>query len=104
MPYGYPGGYPAGAPQAYYGWSGAPLPSNGAGTAALVLGIISAAGFCLWPLAILVGLLAVIFGGVGRVKVTRGEATNGGQALAGLICGTVGTLLGIGFGLIVLLT
>ncbi|MCT7355419.1 hypothetical protein N4P33_25145 [Streptomyces sp. 15-116A] len=106
VPYGYPGGY-VGAPgpgQAYYGWSMTPMPSNGLGVAGLVLGIISAAGFCLWPLAIVLGVLGVIFGSVGRAKVTRGEATNPGQALAGIICGAVGLVLGIGFGVLLLTT
>jgi hypothetical protein len=120
VPYGYPGGsgggygYPgpavgqtgygaAAQQQGYYGWGAVQLPNNGLGTAGLVLGIISAAVFCLWPVAIVVGVLAVIFGSVGRAKVSRGEATNGGQALAGIICGAVGILLGVGFGLLVLL-
>ncbi|MGV9451337.1 DUF4190 domain-containing protein [Streptomyces sp. NPDC003635] len=96
VPYGYPGTY--GAPGGYgygYGWSGQhPMPSNGMGTAALVLGIISAAVFCLWPVAIVLGVLALIFGLLGRGKVRRGEATNDGQALAGAICGAAGIVLG----------
>ncbi|AVH61117.1 hypothetical protein C4B68_11000 [Streptomyces dengpaensis] len=101
LPYGY--GHPqyAPAPPGYqgvpdYGWTGAPfMPSNGMGTAGLVLGIIAAAVFCLWPLAIVLGILAVIFGVIGRGKVRHGEATNPGQALAGIICGAVGIALGI---------
>ncbi|MEV7793749.1 DUF4190 domain-containing protein [Streptomyces sp. NPDC087512] len=107
VPYGYPGqaGYPAPPSQGYYGWPGAtPMPSNGPGTAGLVLGIVSAAVFCLWPLAIVLGVLGVVFGAVGRAKATRGEATNPGQALAGVICGIAGIVLGVGFGLLVLLT
>ena len=96
---GYPGAGPVshGAP-GYYGWPGmAPASSNGMGTAALVLGIISDVVFCLWPISILLGVLALIFGFVSRAKVTRGEATNAGQALAGIICGAVGIVLGLGF-------
>ncbi|MET9383074.1 DUF4190 domain-containing protein [Streptomyces sp. NPDC002928] len=111
MPYGYPGGYAypaqpgyggAHGPQApgvpgYYGWPGMPpMANNGMGTAGLVLGILSAIVFCLWPIAIIMGILGVIFGAIGRKKANRGEATNGGQALAGLICGAVGIALGIG--------
>ncbi len=101
VPYGYPGGhgYPPGPPSAggYYGWPGLqPLPNNGMGTAGLVLGIISAVIFCLWPVAIIVGVLALIFGTIGRVKARRGEATNPGQALAGIICGAAGVVLGLG--------
>jgi hypothetical protein len=115
VPYGYPGayGHPAaqppghgGAPgQGYYGWTGtAPIPSNGLGVTGLVLGIISAVVFCLWPVAIVLGALALIFGSIGRGKAARGEATNPGQALAGIICGAVGVALGIGFGVLVLTT
>ncbi|MGW0817159.1 DUF4190 domain-containing protein [Streptomyces viridiviolaceus] len=111
VPYGYPGGYghpgPPGhvGPQGYYGWPGmAPMPSNGLGTAGLVLGIIAAVGFCLWPLAIIVGILGVVFGAIGRGKARRGEATNPGQALAGIICGAAGIALGIGFGVLVIAT
>ncbi|MFJ5778174.1 DUF4190 domain-containing protein [Streptomyces sp. NPDC093094] len=111
--YGYPGtgtgyGYPAPVVQpapgpGYYGWPGAPVvPSNGMGTAGLVLGIIADVIFCLWPVAIVVGILAVIFGAVGRGKAKRGEATNPGQALAGIICGVVGIALGIGLGALVI--
>ncbi|WP_308040168.1 DUF4190 domain-containing protein, partial [Streptomyces sp. PSKA30] len=115
VPYGYPGGhgYPGGpgyggppthGAQGYYGWPGAQaMPSNGLGTAGLVVGIVAAAGFCLWPVAIILGILGVIFGAVGRSRANRGEATNPGQALAGIICGTVGILLGAGFGILVLM-
>ncbi|WP_319245809.1 DUF4190 domain-containing protein, partial [Streptomyces scabiei] len=108
-PYGYaqyPAAYPSGhthpgfghpAPGAGYPWPAmAPPPSNGMGITAMVLGICAAALFCLWPLAILLGIMAVIFGSIGRVKARRGEATNPGHALAGIICGAVGILLGIG--------
>lgn len=103
MQYGYPGyaGYPGGSGypgypgHAGYGWPGLePMPSNGLGTAGLVLGIISAAVFCLWPVAIVVGVLALIFGTIGRSRARRGEATNAGQALAGIICGAAGVVLG----------
>ncbi|MFF4489004.1 DUF4190 domain-containing protein [Streptomyces sp. NPDC001544] len=97
LPYGYPGqpgyGYPAGHG---YGWPGTqPTPSNGMGTAALSLGILAALCFWLWPLAIVLGVLAVIFGVIGRGKARRGEATNGGQSLAGIICGAAGLVLGL---------
>ncbi|MFH9178666.1 DUF4190 domain-containing protein [Streptomyces albogriseolus] len=106
VPYGYPHAGYAGAPaQGYPGWAGVPpLPSNGMGVASLVLGIIAAAAFCLWPVAIVLGVLAVIFGAIGRGKANRGEATNGGQALAGVICGAVGSALALTFGVIVLVT
>jgi hypothetical protein len=100
--YGYPGfpvyGQPGPGyqrPHGYGGWPPVmpPAPRNGLGTAGLVLGIVSAVVFCLWPLALVVGVLGVVFGVVGRRRAGRGEATNGGQALAGIICGAVGILL-----------
>ncbi len=100
-------GYPA--PPMYnggpgYGWApGAPLPSNGLGTASLVIGIIAPVLFCIWPLAIILGILAVVFGMIGRGKVRRGQATNAGQALAGIICGAVGIVLATVFGVLIIL-
>ncbi|MFK4069170.1 DUF4190 domain-containing protein [Streptomyces sp. NPDC029674] len=105
---GYPGyagypGYPGGQGAPGYGWPAMPMaPANGMGVAGLVLGIIATVGFCLWPLAIVLGILAVIFGSLGRGKARRGEATNGGQALAGIICGAVGIVLSVAL-LVVLL-
>lgn len=113
MPYGYPGGPGHPSPQGYpgypgypgyqgqgqpgYGWPAMPMaPANGMGVTSLVLGIIAAAVFCLWPLAIVLGVLAIIFGAIGRGRARRGEATNPGQALAGLICGIAGVVLGVG--------
>ncbi|WP_316959266.1 DUF4190 domain-containing protein [Streptomyces sp. TRM68367] len=88
--YGYPG-YPAG-----YGWPGMPAaPQNGMGIAAMVLGIISCCLFCLYGVVSLItGILAVVFGIKGRKRVERGEATNHGQAQAGLIMGIIGIVLG----------
>lgn len=99
--YGYPGQpfppYPVG-PGGYGGWPGAqPMPNNGLGTGSLVTGIISVVGFCAWPVALVMGVLAIVFGSIGRARVRRGEATNGGQALAGIICGSVGLLLAVAF-------
>ncbi|MFJ3824852.1 DUF4190 domain-containing protein [Streptomyces nodosus] len=80
----------------HYAWPGAPVaPSDGMGTASLVLGIISVVGFCLCGASIVPGVLAVIFGILGLRKARRGEATNGGVALAGIICGAVGMVLAV---------
>ncbi|QKW09480.1 DUF4190 domain-containing protein [Streptomyces sp. NA04227] len=103
VPYG-PGQVPYGAyatpyPPSPYHWHG-PLPappSDGMGTASLVTGLLSVLGFCLWPVSILLGICAVVFGVVQRGKVRRGEATNGGHALAGIICGSVGASLALIF-------
>ncbi|MFF4660142.1 hypothetical protein [Streptomyces sp. NPDC001381] len=105
LPYGYPGGYgyPAPPPGGSY-WPGVPQgESNGMGVAGMVLGIVSAVIFCLWPLAIVLGILGIVFGAIGRRKAHRGEATNPGQALSGIICGSAGIALGLGLGVLVIL-
>lgn len=84
-------GYGFGYPMAF------PRPDNGLGVAALVLGSVGTVLFFTSILAAMIGVLAVIFGAVGRIRASRGQATNGGQALAGLILGIVAVIAGIGF-------
>jgi hypothetical protein len=82
-----------------YGYSpppAPPAPSNGLGTTALVLGILSILlafvpilGFVSYPLAI----LGIVFGLVGLRRVGRRVATNRGVALAGLISSVLGFVL-----------
>ncbi|MEV7416716.1 DUF4190 domain-containing protein [Streptomyces sp. NPDC089919] len=117
--YGYPGfppqgppgyqqappGYPQGPPPGYQGYPGypgyahggwgAPQPRNAFGVTALVLGILSVLIFCSSVFAVVMGITAIVFGFLGRGRAKRGEATNGGQALAGIILGAVGVVLGI---------
>ncbi|WP_327255177.1 DUF4190 domain-containing protein [Streptomyces sp. NBC_01244] len=80
---GYPG-YPGGG---YPGHPAYPSRSNGFGITALVLGILSVVTCYL---GLLFGVPAIIFGVLGRGKAKRGEADNGGLALAGIITGAVG--------------
>lgn len=65
-------------------------PKNGMGVASLVLGIL---GVIPLVFPIVMSILAIIFGGIGRSRATRGEATNKGVATAGLVLGIIGTLL-----------
>jgi heme/copper-type cytochrome/quinol oxidase subunit 2 len=77
---------------------GAPLsrPRNGFGIAALVLGLLALV--LSWTIigGIVLGLLALIFGLLGRARARRGEATNGGLSLAGIVLGVIGLLIAIG--------
>ncbi|MFG2718034.1 DUF4190 domain-containing protein [Streptomyces sp. NPDC048416] len=94
---GYPG-YPGQQPSyGYPGWAGMSAPQNGFGTAAMVLGIIACASmFCTWGIAgIVLGVLALIFGLLGKGRAARGEANNRGQAVAGVVMGIIGIVLGI---------
>ncbi|WP_406062656.1 DUF4190 domain-containing protein [Streptomyces sp. NBC_01077] len=92
--YGYPG-YPSYSGGSGYG--GQPgwqqPPSNGMGTTSMVLGIIAVVGFCMYGLGVVLGVLALIFGIIGLKKAGRGEATNRGMAIAGVVLGIIGTLI-----------
>ncbi|WP_079123166.1 M48 family metalloprotease [Streptomyces abyssalis] len=77
---------------------------NGMGVASLVLGITATALFWLWPIAIALGALAVIFGVIGRGSAKRGEAGNPRQALAGVVFGALGAALALAVGLAVTVT
>jgi hypothetical protein len=90
----YPQGpYPQAAypPQPFAG--GYLPPRNGIGTAALVCGIIAVVLSWTVYVGIILGILAICFGGVGIGRSTRGEATNRSSALAGLILGIVAIAL-----------
>lgn len=78
--YGYPaqGGYGGGQPA---------KPSNGIGIAALVIGIVSIFLFWFPVLGLVLAILAVVFGIVGIRKASRGEATNKGMAITGVVTG-----------------
>ncbi|MFJ3270685.1 DUF4190 domain-containing protein [Streptomyces sp. NBC_01707] len=99
--YGYPaapgpqyGSYPGYTGYGQTPWGSAP--SNGMGTAAMVLGILAVCLFCIYGIpSLILGALALIFGILGRKRVQRGEATNSGQALAGIIMGSIGMALGV---------
>ncbi|WP_329455376.1 DUF4190 domain-containing protein [Streptomyces sp. NBC_01497] len=94
--YGYPQYPGASAPYAGSGWTGQGMPSNGMGTAAMVLGIVSVVGFCMYGIVgLITGILAIVFAVKGRRKADNGEATNRGAATAGLILGWIGAVLGL---------
>ncbi|MFI8996059.1 DUF4190 domain-containing protein [Streptomyces sp. NPDC053542] len=89
--------FPPGAPVP----TGVPAPQaarNGLGIAALVLGVIGVlSGLIplLFWFAGTLGLLALIFGLVGRGRAKRGQATNKGVALAGVLLGIAGLILSV---------
>jgi hypothetical protein len=73
---------------------------NGMGTTALVIGVVALTLVLLLlfsPLGALLGLVAVLFGILGLMRVNRGEADNRGQAVTGLVTGGIALLLGVFF-------
>ena len=62
--------------------------------AALVVGILSILALIFFPLALALGIAAIILGVLGRKRVRTG-AKHGGLALAGIITGAIATLLAL---------
>ncbi|MEO3760599.1 DUF4190 domain-containing protein [Mycobacterium sp. B14F4] len=81
----YPGGYPPPPQQPYPGYAPPPTgPKNGLGIASLVIAIIALLSVFG---GIVLGVVAVILGFLGWGRAKRGEATNGGMAVAGIVLG-----------------
>ena len=89
----YPGSYPPPPPQPYAGYAPPPrAPQNGLGIASLVTAII---GLLTVIGGIILGIVAIILGFLGRDRVNRGEADNGGVATAGIILGFLGIIVSL---------
>ena len=82
------------APQ---GMAAGPPSTSGMAIASLVLGILCLILFFTHIFALIIGLLAVIFGHVSRgaINRSRGRIGGGGMALAGLITGYIGMVLAV---------
>ncbi|ULN50603.1 DUF4190 domain-containing protein [Mycolicibacterium goodii] len=100
-PGAYPGGYPP--PPPYGGYPSQPSgpvttgPRNGLGIAALITAI---AGLVLcWSIigGIVVGAVAIVLGFLGHSRAKRGEATNGGVAITGIVLGGIAVVLSLAF-------
>jgi hypothetical protein len=92
----FPGGYPAPAP--YYGYVRPPVgPKNGVGIASLVLAIIALLSVWTVFVAVVLGPAAVVVGFIGRGRVKRGTANNGGVAIAGIALGALAIIVGVAF-------
>jgi len=72
-------------------------PRNGLGIGALVIAIIGLVSCLTVVGGVLLGVVAVIMGLVARGRVKRGEADNGGVALAGVVLGFLSILAGLAF-------
>ena len=67
---------------------------NGLATAALVTGIVGASLFFLPWIAIILGILALVFGIVALYKIKRGTSDAKGRAVTGVVLGPVAIILG----------
>jgi hypothetical protein len=101
--YGQPGyGVPPtgyGVPPTGYGYPGAVAPRpDPLAIVSMVAGIVSIPfAPCCSMLSIIAGVLGLVFGFIARHRIagSGGASTGGGMALAGIIVGAVGVLLGI---------
>lgn len=94
----YPGGYPPPPWQPYPGYfPPAAAPRNGLGIASLVIAVVALV--LVWSVfgAVILGAIAAVIGLVARERVKRGEANNGGVAVAGIVLGIVAILVGFIF-------
>jgi hypothetical protein len=91
-----PAGYPAQPAYSTPGY-GAPVAQNNTlGLVGMILGILSIPfALCCPLLGIPLGIGGAVTGGLGVKKANEGQASNRGMALAGLICGGVGIVIGI---------
>ena len=92
QPYPYP-------PQPGIAGYGGPPPggkNNTLGLLSMIFGIVSLPlAFCCGFFGIALAIAALVLGFLGFKKVQEGQADNRGMALAGMICGGIGVLLGI---------
>ncbi len=71
-------------------------PPKGLAIGSLICGIISiplALGCAL--LGVILGIVAIILGSSAKKKIAAGQASGGGLATGGTICGVVGLILGV---------
>jgi hypothetical protein len=74
---------------------------NGLGTAALLLGVVGlvlAVLVIFSPLALPLGLLAIILGAFGVGRARRGEADNRGHAFTGIVTGVLAIGIAVAWG------
>ncbi|MER7420429.1 DUF4190 domain-containing protein [Micromonospora peucetia] len=93
-PYGQQAYPPPMYPNAGFAAKGPGQQQNTLGLVSMILGIASIPLVCCY-LGIPLGIGALVTGWLGKQKAAQGLADNNGQALAGLICGAIGVVLGL---------
>ena len=72
-------------------------PPAGMAVASMVCGIVSVPLLCLWPVAVVLAIVAIVLGLMARGQARRGVASGRGMATAGVVCGgvTIGVVVAI---------
>jgi hypothetical protein len=99
-PYPYPAGqpYPPPPPQPYAGYAGPPVgPRNGLGIASLITAVIALITCASVVIGVILGIVAIVIGFAARGRVKRGEANNGGVAIAGIVLGFIAIIASLAF-------
>jgi hypothetical protein len=71
--------------------------SNGLAVASLVLGILAVVLFFTFWIPIVLGILAIVFGAIGIARANKMGGRQKGLAIAGIVCGAAGIVIGIAF-------
>ncbi len=88
-------GSPAAYPRYFTPAASYAQPIDGMAIASLVLGILSIIPFCIWFVAIPLGIMALIFGFLGN------KGSSKGIAVGGIVCGIVGIVIALIFVLLI---
>lgn len=88
---------PYGPPQPYYPGSTPPPYGrrNGLGTGSLLLALVALLATLTVFGGVILGIAAALMGFAARRRVKRGEATNGGVAMTGIVLGIVAAVVGL---------
>jgi TctA family transporter len=70
------------------------------GTAAVVVGVLALLLSVFFPVGLPLAVIGLVLGILGRRRVRRGEATNGGAALVGVALSVVALLVAVAAGLL----
>ena len=93
--------YPPPPPAPYSGFSvQSAAPRNGLGIASLVVAIIALLTVWSVVFGVIVGVVALIIGFAARGRVKRGDANNGGVAIAGIVLGFIAIIASVAFAFI----
>ena len=92
--YGYPPQHFPGQHPGYGDPHGRRPARNGLAITSLVLGILALATCWLALPGIILGILAVIFGGIGLARARTDRVSNKGMAIAGMITGVLAAVVG----------
>jgi nucleotide-binding universal stress UspA family protein len=69
---------------------------SGRATTALILGIISIPAAVIPIAAWILGITAIVLGATARGDIRRSGLLGSGQATAGIVCGVIGLIAGVG--------